>query len=105
MGRLTPVVDEGSLGAPEAAHAMAELGIQVLANWPAYSPDLNPQENVWPWIEKHLRDAEQMGDSIGVFKQRITRAAAAYPNAERLVASMSKRMRECVHRQGAMIGK
>ena len=84
---------------------MAELGIQVLKHWPPYSPDLNPQENVWPWIEKRLRQSEQKGGTFGVFKQRLTRAAAAYPDAERLVASLAKRMRGCVDRQGAMIGK
>ena len=96
---------EPLLHAPEAAEAMAELGIQVLPNWPGYSPDLNPQENVWPWIEKHVRKAERKGDTFGVFRRRLSRAAAAYPQADRLVPSMAKRMRECVERKGAMIGK
>ena len=96
---------EPLLHAPEAAAACAEFGITVLPNWPAYSPDLNPQENVWPWIEKHLRKQEAAGDSFAVFKQRVSRAAAAYPDAERLVASLAARMRECIERKGAMTGR
>ena len=84
---------------------MTELGIQVLPNWTGYSPDLNPQENAWPWIERQLRAAERKNDTFKVFKQRITRAAAAYLDADRLVFSMAKRMRECVSRKGAMIGR
>ena len=56
-------------------------------------------------MEKHLRGAERKRDTFSVFKQRVTRAAAAYPQAERLVPSMAKRMRECLKRKGAMIGK
>ena len=37
--------------------------------------------------------------------ERLSRAAAAYPHADRLVPSMAKRMKECVIRKGAMIGK
>ena len=38
---------EHLLHAPEAKAAMARAGIEVLKNWPGYSPALNPQENVW----------------------------------------------------------
>ncbi len=96
---------EPLLHAPEAARACQECGITVLPDWPAYSPDLNPQENVWPWIEKRLRKEEARGDTIAVFKRRLTRAAAQYPDADRLVASLAERMQECIKRKGAMIGR
>ena len=55
--------------------------------------------------EPFLRNAERKRDTFGVFRQRLSRAAAAYPHADRLVPSMAKRMKECFNRKGAMIGK
>ena len=87
---------EPLLHAPEAKEALREVGIRVLPSWPPYSPDLNPQENVWPWVDAELRRTECRKDSFGVFRGRITRALAKYPNAEKLIASMEDRISDCL---------
>ena len=46
---------------------MDEVGIRILPRWPGYSPDLNPQENVWPWMQRQLnaRDKSLQGIQEG----------------------------------------
>ena len=87
-----------------AKEALREWVLHALSPWPAYSPDLNPQENVWPWLEKALRKEECYGDTFSTFRARLTRLAAKYPHAERLVASMPERIAVCLKRRGAMTG-
>ncbi len=51
---------EKLLHGPAAKAAMKEVGISVLPRWPKYSPDLNPQENIWAWAETRLRKNERI---------------------------------------------
>ena len=59
---------EPLLHTDEAKTKMASNGLRVLPDWPAHSPDLNPQENVWSWAKKELRRAERKSDTFAVFK-------------------------------------
>ena len=93
---------EPLLHAPAAVAAMERNHMVCLREWPAYSPDLNPQENVWPWIEKELRKQERKSDSFADFKRRLTRAQAAYPNGSSLIPSMAERVRKVLAAKGAM---
>ena len=96
---------EQLLHGPAAKAAMAECGITVLQGWPSYSPDLNPQENVWSWAEDRLRDTETDTDSFGQFQMKALRAVCDYPTASaaKLVPGMAKRLQEVIELKGAML--
>ncbi len=83
----------------------AELGPSCLPKWPGYSPDLNPQENVWACAEETRRDDEKDRDSFEVFEKRVLEACRAYPFGGKLVGSMAKRMKLLLEKEGANIGK
>lgn len=96
---------EKLLHGPAATEAMSGAGIRVLPHWPKYSPDLNPQENVWAWAEERLCESERPQDSFEVFQRRAVVACNEYPFATKLVGSMAKRVRLVLERGGASIGK
>ena len=84
--------------------AMKGNGITVLPNWPSYSPDMNPQENVWAWAEDRLRDLERDTDTFGDFQAKVIQAVCEYPvaSAVKLIPGMAKRCKKVVEAKGAM---
>ena len=96
---------EPLIHAPPAKAVMKDFGINVFPDWPKYSPDINPQENVWSWAEDEHRERELKSDTFDVFKQRVLKAVRKYPGSDKLVGSMAVRMQEVVDLKGAMIGR
>ena len=96
---------EPLLHAPEAKAMMAKYNIKVLPGWPKYSPDLNPQENVWAWAEPKLRALEKSGDTFEKFEKHVLTAVRAYPSSSQAVGSMAKRCKLVEEAKGGMIGK
>ena len=106
LSSYTILLDGEPLLHGDAAKAMmAKYNIKVLPGWPKYSPDLNPQENVWAWAEPKLRLLEKPRDSFGKFEKNVLKAVRAYPSAAKLVGSMAKRCRLVEEAKGGMIGK
>ena len=95
------VDSEPLLHASQARAAMAQFGIEVLADWPKYSPDLSPQENVWGWVEREVRKCEEKADSYADFCRKLFRVAQRYP-AGSLIASMHQRVQAVLSNKGAM---
>ena len=94
---------EPLLHGPEANAAFAEKGISVLPNWPKYSPELNPQENIWPWAENALRKREQDDDTFEDFGKRCLAAVDDFPAKHKLIASMAHRIAKLIAADGGPI--
>ena len=96
---------EGLLHGPPAKAAMASQGITILPGWPKYSPDSNPQENVWKGAEVELRKLEDncKDESFEAFQKNVLKALKSVPGAAKLIPSMARRMKDVIETQGAMI--
>ena len=93
---------ENLLHAPPAKAAYKRGSITTEA-WPKYSPDLNPQEQVWAWAEPQLRRLESGSDTFVKWQPKILKAVQAYPAKAKLIPSMARRCKTLVDRAGAML--
>ena len=64
--------------------------------WPPYSPDLNPIENIWAWIDREL--AKVQISTLGQLKETWYRVLEAM--CKNLVESMPRRVLSCIKAKG-----
>lgn len=74
--------------------------VELLPNWPPSSPDLNPIENVWAYVQRRVnaQGCATFTDFTAAVKQELR----AIPKAmlTKLIDSMTKRLAEVVRKKG-----
>ena len=80
----------------------AQESINVMP-WPARSPDLNPIENLWVWIDKKLQ--ENPIKNLEELRQATNEAWLNVPTdlCQKLIESMPKRLNACIKARGGHI--
>lgn len=78
--------------------------VQLLPNWPGNSPDLNPIENAWAYVQAKVDAAGCK--TFEEFKETVTREWNQLPVelCAKLVGSMPQRLATCLEKEGEKTG-
>ena len=93
----THKVAEGVIAEWNKKHSSS---VQLLQPWPPSSPDLNPIENVWGYVQKRVNE---LGcDTFPEFEAAVLDEIKNVPKSMlvNLVKSMGKRMQACIKAEG-----
>jgi hypothetical protein len=77
--------------------------VGFIDGWPPHSPDLNPIENLWSWVDGKV---SQLGcKTLAEYKQAVRSELISTPRrvAKNLVGSMRKRLLKVIESKGDRI--
>jgi hypothetical protein len=76
--------------------------ISLLPHWPPNSPDLNPIENLWAWVQAEVN--AKGCESFAEFKQCVLHTLQNVPIKvlKGLIGSMRSRLEQCIARNGGL---
>jgi hypothetical protein len=80
---------------------LAANGVDVLDNWPPYSPDLNVIENMWAFLKTKIRrESITTKEILRARVQEIWSSPDIKDLCFRLTSSMPSRIAECIRNKG-----
>ena len=84
----------------ETRQFMLRHGITMMPNWPPYSPDLNPIENLWAKLTRKVSKAGPIDDKeLKTFVEEQWKAT----DARRLAQSFKRRLEQCIANGGGKV--
>ena len=95
---------KGAKGAIAAYCRRYSSSISLLDKWPPHSPDLNPIENVWAWVQARVN--KQGCETFPQFRTAVLKALGDLTPrmCRKYIGSMQHRLKELVLKKGGKTG-